>query len=233
MILINLLPPELRRRQSGASPIFLSVVVGGSVCAALAALLCYVQFSRIDQATKTLQDANDTLAAKTTQAQAVLDLEAKIDAEHQLHARIAALLGKKLYWARLLDQFVTMLNGPWNAPGFRVTCQDLLIAPNTDSTDRRSGEDASAAPQSVYNFTWHYKLVGDQRTHSGDYLESFFSTIKNTAFWKTINSPVDPDYSYKGDAPKYNDAIQRIIIEGEADWQRYQLLPAKPVSEGR
>ena len=32
MILINLLPPELRKRTGGVSPIFISIVAGGGSC---------------------------------------------------------------------------------------------------------------------------------------------------------------------------------------------------------
>jgi len=228
MILINLLPPELRRRQGGVSPMFLSVVAGGGACALLLLLWLYLIFIRIPNADRLIAEKTNELAVKTAQAEEVLKLEKQIAEAKDRYEQIVGMMTRKVYWARTLDEFATLLNGPYTLPGFDVRCQDLTITESgAVPGNRRSG--APGADQGVaFNVNWRYKLLGKDRPLAGDYINSFFATIGSSKFWSEhgfVGKPVD---SYKGDDPKEKKAIGRVVIEGSLEWQRVKVVEARP-----
>ena len=165
MILINLLPPELRRRQSGVSPMFVSVVAGGGVCLLLAVVFFYVQFIRIPSSEALLRDKTAELEDKTKKAKEVLELEQQIADAKDRYQQIVGLMLKKVYWARTMDEFVTLLNGPWTAQGFDVRCLDLTVNEGAAPGERRG----AAGPETVnYQMVWRFKLLGKERPLEGD-----------------------------------------------------------------
>jgi hypothetical protein len=216
MILINLLPPELRRRNSGISPMFISVVAGGGLCLLLLVIYLYVQFIRIPASEALLRDKEAELVDKTNKANEVLELEKQIAEAKDRYQKIVGLMLKKVYWARTIDEFTTLLNGPWATPGFDVRCLDLSVNEGTPPGDRRS----TAAEAVSYAVVWRYKLLGKERPLAGDYIKSFFETIKTSKFWSEQGFAGKPDESYLGDVPRMNTQIGRVVIEGTLTWNR-------------
>lgn len=224
MILINLLPPELRRRHGGVSPVFLSLVGGGCVCLLLVLLFAWIQFSRLPNARAEFESKTEDLRVKTAKAEEVRQLEAQIAQYKDRRNKIVSLLAHKVYWAHTLDEFANLLNGPWTTPNFDVRCQELTISEGAGGGgDRRGGGGETVA----FAVNWKYKLIGKERSLAGDYINSFFNTIKASKLWTEHGFTGKPEDSYRGDVPRMNAAIQRVVIEGNLDWQRVKTIKDK------
>ena len=224
MILINLLPPELRRRQSGVSPLFISVSAGGGTCLLLLLLWLYIVVIRIPNAERLIIEKNQELADKTIQAEAVLKVEAQILEAEDRREQIVGLMQRKVYWAHTLDDFATMLNGPFTVPGFDVRCQDLTISEAAAVPGARRPSGGKEAATVAFLVKWRYKLLGKERQLAGDYIKSFFETIKTNRFWTEHGFAGIPEQSYKGDTPRPNTKISMVVIEGDLDWQRQKIV---------
>ncbi len=233
MILINLLPPELRKRQSGVSPMFLSMAAGGGVCALLLLLWLYIIVLRIPNADRLIVEKTAELKRKTAEAEEVLKLEKQIAEQKDRYDQIVGMMSRKVYWARTVDDFTNLLNGPFTIPNFDVRCLELTIseAAAVPGNRRTTGAQARTgdAPVSVaYNVSWRYKLLGKERQLAGDYINSFFATVEASKFWKDHGFADRPEKTYRGDTPRENKDINRVIIEGDLDWQRIKIVEAKP-----
>jgi hypothetical protein len=229
MILINLLPPELRKRQSGLNPTFLSVVAGGGVCALLLLLWLYLIWVRIPNADSLIASKTEELRVKTAQAEEVLKLEKQIAEAKDRYDQIVGMMTRKVYWARTFDEFTTLLNGPFTIPNFDVRCQELTIseAAAVPGNRRPTAGGSNDAVQVAFKVSWRYKLLGKERPLAGDYMKSLFDTVKASKFWSAQGFTGRPEDSYKGDTPRTNLDINRVIIEGELDWERVKVVEAR------
>ena len=225
MILINLLPPEMRKRAAtGISPVFASAIGGGLLVVLALAGFLWLQFVRLPNAERILGERTTELAEKTAKANEVLALEAQIIEYEKRRDDILALINRKVYWARTIDEFANLLNGQWSVEGFRVSVQDLAFAEL--SSGPKSG------PKKIddvrCSFVWRYKLMGDE-DRSGDYLNSFFKTVERSKFWSEQGFIDKPEYNYLGDRPRWSAELQKVIVEGKLDWQRVKIA-AKPAT---
>lgn len=230
MILINLLPPELRKRHGGVSPTFISVVAGGGTCALLLLLWLYISWIRIPNADRLIVDKTSELQVKTAQAEEVLALERKIAEAKDRYDQIVGMMTRKVYWARTIDEFATLLNGPFTIPNFDVRCQGLTISESAAVPgNRRGSAGAPGAPETTVAFkvTWDYKLLGKERPLAGDYMKSLFDTVKGSKFWSDHGFTGRPEDSYGGDTPKQNLDINRVVIEGKLDWDRVKVVEVR------
>lgn len=219
MILINLLPPELRKRAStGISPVFAGALGGGLLVLLSIAFFIWLQFVRLPNAVRELEDRDSELAVKTVKADEVLALEAQITEYEKRRDDILALINRKVYWARSIDEFASLLSGQWSVEGFRVSAQDLAFA--------ELPADAKKSDEVRCSFKWRYKLLGDE-DRSGDYINSFFKTIERSKFWSEQGFVGKPDMRYDGDRPRWNPNLQKVVVEGNLDWQRLKVA-AKP-----
>ncbi len=226
MILINLLPPELRRRSSGVSPVFASLVGGGVGCLLLVILYAWVGHCITEAKAKLDADQAD-LTAKTALANEVRQMEKQIEDNKLRRNKFYSLLAKKVYWAHALDDFSNLLNGPWVMPGFDVRCQSLEI---TEAPGAAGSRSAVADDTVAFAVRWNYKLIGKERARAGDYINAFFTTIKSSKFWKNQGFTGKPEDSYAGDQPRMNTAIQRLVIEGSLVWQRVKVIKDKTLA---
>jgi hypothetical protein len=228
MILINLLPPELRKRQGSVSPLFLSVAGGGGVCLLLALLWLYILFVRIPNAERLIVEKTAELATKTAQAEEVLKLEKQIAEAKDRYEQIVGMMVRKVYWARTIDEFATLLNGPFTTPGFDVRCQELNFTESSAVPGNRRAASGRNEPTGVaFNVSWRYKLLGKERPLAGDYIKSFFDTIKGSKFWGEQGFVGRPEDTYRGDQPRMNTTVGRVVIEGNLDWQRVKVIEAR------
>jgi len=218
MILINLLPPEMRKRRTEFQ---FNPIMGGLAAGIAVSVLALLGFLWLRGELKTsegiLADKQAELETKTAQATAVEERRSLIAQFEKRRDDIFGLLGRKLYWARTIDDFSKQLTGEWSQPGFKVSAGDLTIS--DIPTEKRPG-----APDEVRaSFRWRYKIVGDENFKSGDYINSFFKTIENGDFWARHGFISKPDDRYDGDRPRWNAAIKKVIVEGGVDWQRVKL----------
>lgn len=227
MILINLLPPELRKRAAtGISPVFASAVGGGvAVLLALSGYL-WLQFGRLPAAQEELDARTTELAEKSAKADAVLALEAQIIEYEKRRDDILALINRKVYWGRTVDEFASLVSGQWSVEGFRVSAQELTF--EVLPSEAKKVEEVRSA------FRWRYKLLGDE-DRSGDYINSFFKDIERSRFWSEQGFVGKPDTRYDGDRPRWNAGLQKVVVEGNLDWQRVKMAAkpdAKPAAKG-
>jgi hypothetical protein len=227
MILINLLPPELRKRHGGISPAFASIVVGGVVNVLLLLGWLFLLFIREPHAARELDDRNKQIVDKKVLADKVNAEKAEIQKHLDRRNKIVGLINSKMYWAHTLDEFsnrLTANSGNWLVPGFEVRASELSIKEMSDSKDKPG---AKKGGDIIVNFAfkWKYKIVGmGPIDKSGDYMKAFFKTIEKDPFWKNNGFIDNPDKSYHGFQPKWNDEIKRLIIENTLDWVRSKTV---------
>jgi hypothetical protein len=239
MILINLLPPELRKRGGGVSPIFASIVGGGVVNGILLLFFLYVQFVRLPAAVKLAAEKAAELDERTTQADAVLKRKEVIAQFEARRDRVLDLLASKMFLARNLDDFANLLAGKWalSSPnggtieqaGVEVRALDLTIKDASSGTTENRGP--SKTSEVIYAYKWKYQIVGPIADRGGDYVRAFFYTIENSPFWRGYNKDgfIDkPETPYLGDHPEWVPDIQRSVIENSIEWKRRKSVDLTP-----
>lgn len=235
MILINLLPPELRRRRSGPgsfNPMYAGAAGVGVLALLMAGSWMWLKFSRLPYAEQTKIDTEQTLAQKTAEAERVEQRRLVITEFKKRRDSLFALLNRKVYWAKTLDDFGNLLTGEWSLDGFQVRSGELAIA-ELAGEQRKPGDPAKKAEEVRCSFRWNYKIIGDE-DRSGDYVKSFFQTVEHGRFWSEHGFVGKPDATYGGDRPRWNKALQKVVVEGRLEWQRIRLAgttlvkPAQP-----
>lgn len=232
MILINLLPPELRRsRRSGVNPVILAAAAGVVIVLGLAGTWAWVEFSRVKAATATLAQLDTDLLAATARADKVRAIDKEIAAAEALHGTITRLITRKVFWARTLDDFCNLLaqqgENRWTREGYEVRCTGLTIAPVAATAVKTRGK--STGGESVsYSFRANFKIVGEQRDQAGDYVRSFFQSVDLSRFWREhgfIGNAEDP---FRGDSPRVVADIDRIVTDLPLEWRRVKVISAPP-----
>lgn len=222
MILINLLPPELRKRKTNIqfNPMMAGAAAGLLVSLVALAFFLWIKLKLLPDANAFLAEKQDELAVKTAQAEEVKKLEAQIADFENRRDTLFTLLGRKMYWARTIDEFSRQLTGEWSVPGFQVSAGDLTLA---EIASPRKAAGAKGPEEVLWSFRWRYKIVGTEDQKSGDYIQSFFKTIERSPFWSDHGFVGKPEDRYDGDRPRLNDRIGKVIVEGGLDWQRMKL----------
>jgi len=228
VILINLLPPELRKRRGGVSPVFLSIVVGGAANAAAIGFWVWIAYFRIPAAQQLQAKLTQDELDKGKQAAVVTAMEQEIVNNQARRDTIVGLTARKVYWARTMDDFAQTMDGPWiNQSGFEVCISDLSFREGVGTSGR-----ANEAQEIVFDFRIRYKIVGASLVESGQYVKSFYSTIEKSPFWINYGFQGKPEEGYTGDTPRWNSTIGRVMVELPADWRRVQVLTKKPRAGG-
>jgi hypothetical protein len=229
MILINLLPPELRKKRGGggsSNPLLLPIAAVWILPLAAAGLWLYLDYVRLPQSVQILADKTAELADKTALAKTVTDKKEKIAAAQAQLDTIENLVGQKLYWAPVLDDFATHLTTSWT--DFEISCTSFSIQP---ASAAQPGSNKKEAPQSVLRGT--YRLLGKDFTKSGDYIRSFFAQTQVSPFWMNHGFVGRSEASYNGDTPRWIAEIERAGIELNIDWTRSKPVASDKKREAR
>ncbi len=238
MIIINLLPPELRRRGSGISPMFASIVGGGGLNVLLLLFFLWLQFVRIPKSEQELVDRQAELADKTIQAQKVIELKQEIVKFEARRDVVINLLASKMFMARNLDDFANMLTGKWvlaspsggviELPNVDVRALDLSV---TETGSGSAGARAATkVDEVVYTYKWKSQILGPDQTRGGDYVKAFFYTVEQSDFWKGRNKDGflgKPEDNYSGDKPEWQKGINRLMIDISIEWKRRKTVEGK------
>jgi hypothetical protein len=226
MILINLLPSEMRKKQGNSNPLVYAVAACYLVALVPAGTWAWLKYSRLPEAVATLDQRNVELDQKTNEAAAVDAMRGQI-AEFEAHRdSIVGLLARKVYWAKALDDFANHLNGPGGTPwqGFDVCCTELTILP-------QSGAVSKAGERVSVGFRGRYKLVGMERDKAGEYVRDFFLTTENSKFWAATGFQGKPELTYRGDTPEWKSKINRVTVEFTLDWVRVKSVATAKAPE--
>jgi Tfp pilus assembly protein PilN len=237
MILINLLPPELRKSKgTGVNPVLLAAAGGFVLCAASAGLFLWVQTSRMKIAEAALAQATQAQQRMEAAAKQVNDLKAQITAGEKQHATLVGLITKKVYWAKALDDFANLLaqaNDQHWGQEYEVRCTGLSAAPATGAAGQARGSRGKTGPATV-TCSWRatYRIYGREFDRSGEYLKDFFSKVEASPFWRENGFTGKTEDGYKGDSPSWKSDINRVVIDLSFDWKRVKVIggtePAKP-----
>ncbi len=238
MIIINLLPPELRRRGSGISPVFASIVGGGGVNVLLLLFFLWIHFVRIPNAERELVDRQAELVEKTAQAEKVLQLKQEIVKFEARRDVVINLLASKMFMARNLDDFANLLTSKWvlaspsggviELPNVEVRALELTVTES--STGSAGARGATKVDEVVYAYKWKYQIVGPDQARGGDYVKAFFYTTEQSEFWQGRNQDGflgKPEDNYLGDKPEWQKGIQRLVIENNIEWKRRKTVEGK------
>jgi hypothetical protein len=208
MILINLLPPELRKRSTTYNPLVLVFIGEMAACLLIFCFCAWVHWGKIKEAEELRDAKQEELDHKTQQAQAVLDKEAQIAELEERQGKLRDLLGRKVYWAHTLDDFANLLSSEF--PGFHVRCLGLDITP---ASDKR-------AEGMLYSFRARFQVLGDDKTKVGEYIHTMFRTFASSTFWKQDGFVGKPEDSYPGDRPGFNEKINKVTDSLNLEFKR-------------
>jgi Tfp pilus assembly protein PilN len=230
MILINLLPPELRKaRRSGVNPVIVAAAGGAVIILATAGMWGWLRYSRLPAAESALAAAQAELQAAQAQADAVKKIEDEIKTAETMYTTVTGLFTQRVTWAKLVDDFANLLGqvgeaNKWSVDGYEVRCTSLSVAKAAAQAAARGA--AKGAPAGVTcSFRANFRIVGADRERAGDYLRSFFHSVEKSPFWIQggfIGKPEDP---FKGDTPNWKPEINRVVTDQSMEWKRVKLLP--------
>jgi hypothetical protein len=229
MILINLLPPELRRaRGNGVNPVYFAAAAGIAIVLGCAATWSWVEYSRIAAAEATLTQLDADLVAATAKADKVRAIDKQITEFESLHGTITRLITRKVFWARTLDDFANLLaqqgDNRWTRDGYDVRCTSLTIATVAAAGPVRGK--SSAGESVAFSFRANFKIVGEQRDQAGDYVQSFFQTVDLSHFWREHGFVGRSEDPFRGDAPKESSDINRVVTDLALEWRRVKVMPS-------
>ncbi len=224
MILINLLPPELRKKRGKANPILYAVAACWIACLLPALAWSYVKFDRLPKSQQALDDANAELVVATKQAEDVAKMEQDIAAAEAQFNTIEALVGQKMYWAPIVDEFANHLTNTALWDGFEVCCTDFSIQ-SGQAAQAGAKKDKNVAPTALLK--GKYKLLGNNKAKAGDYIRTFFAGTQTSPFWINNGFVGRCEASYRGDTPEWKDDLQRVRIEFSLDWTRQKISSLK------
>lgn len=230
MILINLLPPELRKRKLQLQ--FNPMLAGLAACllVVLGMLGGYMWLKhRKKVADDLLVQRQTELAEATRRADEVKAMEAEIDRYKLRRDYILGLLNRKMFWAKTIDDFATFLNQSFE--GFQVSVQSVAITDQGTTSAGGGRRNAPTAETVSYGLSWRYKIVGDEFQMSGTYLNALLTSVNNSNFWSEFGFQGKAEEKYFGDRPRWNEVIERVIVEGDLNWVRVKVAAPVEVAQ--
>lgn len=232
MIRINLLPPELRKRQrsTAINPSVFGLLVGILVSLAAAGFWGYVQYVRIPHAEEQVAQREKQFKKVKRQADEVRELETEVQSFLARVRSLRELIDRKVRWAGTLSDFADLLGRDYwvdetgeRVPGLQVSCLGLSVSQTrARSGGRRNRGDADDSVR--FRFQWEMEMVGLDFNLAGDYQKAFFENVGDSDFWYDNGFVETPTEPYKGDRPVVDEDIERVVITYGLLWERDQHL---------
>ncbi|NRA39312.1 MAG: hypothetical protein HRU15_14295 [Planctomycetes bacterium] len=226
MIIINVLPPEYRRRDIGINPITLSIAGAAFVNVIILMLWAYIQFLSIPAALDEKVIATADRDRWKIEAEKVKKVDEQITKAEKRFGELADLLNKKVYWAKTLSDFINIIatDDRLNSTHFQISIDSLAIKELSSSGRAPRGKKKSTAPQGrTFNFDWKVRIVGSNRADMGAHTHTLFTVFETSDFWgPEASSFMDlPDKSFKGSKITVNEKIDKAVTSFDLKWKRF------------
>jgi hypothetical protein len=226
MILINLLPPELRKRSTGINPVLVSVVAGSMAALLLLGFGYHVRFNRIPEANKQIARLKVEIKDAEKRVEGIKKKRSEI-AQIKAQAQIVqSLIARKQYWARTIDEFLNMMTVEWNKTGYDVCAADISFAPSRGAAAAGGRRRPGTADVATYSFKTKFKLIGNRYEEVGDNINDFFKHVSQSTFWVRGNFQGRPDTDYRQFTKNWRDDINKVVIDLPLNFVRAKEIPA-------
>ncbi len=228
MIIINVLPPEYRRRDIGVNPITLSI--GGAALVNFFILLiwAYIAFLSIPHAETIKERLTNDRATAEKKAKEVDEVVKQIEEQLQVRKVLVDLLNKKVYWAKTINDFVTVLTDPsnrLNTGGFEVSIESFSIAEAKTEGVAARGKKKSVTPTGrTFDVTWTPQIMSTNAMKMNANIRTFFDVFEQSEFWTEHSFSDQPDKTYPGARVEVKDELGRSVAMFPLVWKRYVPL---------
>lgn len=224
MIIINVLPPEYRRRDIGINPITISIAGAALVNFIVVLVWLYIAFISIPAAEKERSDREAVKNRVAAEAAKVDKIEGKITAQLKVRKTLIDLLNKKVYWAKTLNDFVNVLtepSNPLNSSGFEVSVESFEITETQKQQVRTRGKKQSDADSGrSFDFEWKALVLTDNPQAIPEHIRTFFFVFESSDFWIKHGFKNQPDKSYTGNKIEVKEEVGKAIAIFDLTWNR-------------
>lgn len=229
LIIINVLPPEYRRRDIGVNPITLSIAGAAFVNVIILLLWAYIQLVSIPHALDVKDVAAADRAEWKAKAEKVKEIDKDIVKAERRFGELITLLNKKVYWAKTLSEFVTVLSTDerLNTDAFQVSIDSLEIKEvRSSGRTPRGKKKKKAQPARIFNFDWTARIVGLDRETLGAHPHTMFTVFETSDFWGRLTAKKfmdQPDTSYDNFKIQVNEKIGKAVTSVKMQWKRISI----------
>ncbi|MFM2090516.1 MAG: hypothetical protein RLZZ127_1005 [Planctomycetota bacterium] len=225
MIRINLLPLELRKGRRSVNPHALGISATAAAAVLAACLWAWIHWVSLPGAIAAVDAHKATLEDRKRKAAQVEALEKEVATIKDQRDAVRNLIESKVTWAKTIDDLATLVSGTYTLNGFDVRISELAVTPVVAAAAAR-GAPANRDKSEKIEFAMklRFKLLGAQLNLSGNYIKSFFDTVERSAWWGEHGFVGKPETDYKGDDPRWNDKIQRVVIDLPLKFTRQKVV---------
>ncbi len=230
MIRINLLPSELRKGRRSVNPHALGIGATAAAAVLAACLWAWIHWVSLPGAIAAVDAHKATLEDRKRKAAEVEALEKEIAVLRDQRDAVRNLIESKVTWAKTIDDLASLVSGTFTLNGFDVRISELAVVPVVAAAGARAaaarGPAAAKDKSEKIEFAMklRFKLLGAQKNLNGNYIKSFFDTVERSTWWTEHGFVGKPETDYKGDDPRWNEKIQRTVIDLPLKFTRQKVV---------
>ncbi len=224
MIIINVLPPEYRRRDIGINPITLSIAGAALVNVIVLLLWAYINLLSIPNAEAVRDQKVVERNAAEKKAKEVDKVEAEIAKQKAVQDTLESLLNKKVYWAKTLNDFVNVISDPnnrLNNGNFKVSVDSISIKEAKSTSSRTKRSSTPAIEGRTFEFEWKVQVVSEDAMQVNANVRTFFQVFEVSDFWIKHKFKDQPDMNYGGHKVQAQKDVDRSVAKFGLTWGRY------------
>jgi hypothetical protein len=224
LIIINVLPPEYRRRDIGINPITLSLAGAALVNFIVVLIWAYIALLSIPAAEVKKEEMISKKNVVQEKANQVDKIDGEIKDNRAIKQVLVDLLNKKVYWAKTINDFVGVLSNQSNAlnsSGFEVSVESFKIAETKQEVARttRGKAEADTSGRS-FDFEWKPLIMTDKPEFMGENVRTFFSVFETSDFYLKHGFKDKPDKTYSGVNVNIEEDVAKSVAIFSLQWNR-------------
>jgi hypothetical protein len=224
MIRINLLPSELRKGRRSVNPHALGISATAAAAVLAACLWAWIHWVSLPGAIAAVDAHKATLEDRKRKAAEVEALEKEVATIKDQRDAVRNLIESKVTWAKTIDDLATLVSGTYTLNGFDVRISELAVAPVVAAAARGPAASKDKSEKIEFAMKLRFKLLGTQSNLNGNYIKSFFDTVERSTWWTEHGFVGKPETDYKGDDPRWNEKIQRTVIDLPLKFTRQKVV---------